>query len=198
MSKTHRVIFIPGLGDQVNHITWLTNHWRHYKLIPIVHPIGWYDNKNDFSIKLSMLIKLIDKYSSNGNIVSLVGCSAGGSAVLNAYLERKTKVHRVINVCGRLRSGNYRGLRSFKARTASSPAFAQSIKLFEKNEVLLSKKDRHKIMTVRALFGDEAVPGDTAILSGVSNITIPTIEHVFSISMALTIFSNRLISFLTN
>jgi len=52
-------------------------------------------------------------------------------------------------------------------------------------------------MTVRALFGDELVPADTAILRGAHNIVVPTPEHVFSIAIALTLFSRPLITFLT-
>jgi hypothetical protein len=123
--------------------------------------------------------------------------SAGGSAVLNAFIERKNKIHRVVNVCGRLRVGTQKGFRSFEARTSSSPAFAQSIKLCESREDSLTGPDRLRIMTVRAMFGDELVPSDSAILRGAYNTRIPTPEHMFSISMALTLFSKPIILFLT-
>lgn len=98
---------------------------------------------------------------------------------------------------GRLRSGNQRVFRSFETRTASSPSFAKSVQLFESREELLSDNDRQKIMTVRALFGDELVPADTTILRGAYNTVVPTPEHVLSIGMALTLFSRPLITFLT-
>lgn len=150
-----------------------------------------------FNLNWGALLKMIDQYVEDGDKVSLVGCSAGGSAALNAFFERRNTVHRVINVCGRLRTGEQRGFRSYEARTASSLPFAQSVKLFESREDLLSAKDREKVMTVRALFGDELVPADTTILRGAYNTVIPTPEHVFSIAMALTIFSKPLITFLT-
>jgi hypothetical protein len=37
---------------------------------------------------------------------------------------------------------------------------------------LLSGKDRERVMTVRALFGDELVPADTVILPGAYNRVI--------------------------
>ena len=197
MSKEHRVIIVPGLGDDSDKISWATNHWRKHCLDPVVHSIGWRDKDAEFQSKLNILVKLIDQLTKDGDKVSLVGCSAGGSAVLNAFFERKNVVHRVISVCGRLRSGNQKGFRSFETRTASSPSFAQSVQLFESREDLLSDKDRQKIMTVRALFGDELVPADTTILRGAYNTVVPTPEHVFSIGMSLTLFSGPLITFLT-
>ena len=196
MSKKHHVIIVPGLGDDADKLSWLTNHWRKHGLEPIVHSVGWHDEQK-FQPKLSVLVEMIDRYAQNGDKVSLVGCSAGGSAVLNAFFERKNVVHRVISVCGRLRSGNQKGFRSFEARTDSSPSFATSVQLFESREDSLSDNDRQKIMTVRALFGDELVPADTTILRGAYNTVVPTPEHVLSIAMALTLFSRPLITFLT-
>lgn len=197
MIKEHHTIFIPGLGDEVNKMIWATNHWRRFGLDPIVHSVGWHDGEKYFQPKLKILVDMIDKYADGGNSVSLVGCSAGGSAALNAFFERREVVYRVINVCGRLRTGPQNGFRSFGARTASSPPFAESVKLFESNENLLTNQDRQKIMTVRALFGDELVPADTTILQGAYNTVVPIPEHVLSIAMALTIFAKPLITFLT-
>lgn len=197
MSKEHSVIFIPGLGEEVGKMSWAVSHWRDSGLNPLVHSVGWHDSKTEFQPKLQRLVEMIDILKKEGNKVSLVGCSAGGSAVLNAFFERKNIVYRVINVCGRLRTGTQKGFRSFAKMTKSSPPFAKSIKLFESREKLLSETDRQKVMTVRALFGDELVPRDTSILSGAYNTTVPTPEHMFSISMALTIFSGPLITFLT-
>ena len=198
MIKKHSVIIIPGLSDETKYLRLINNHWRKYGLTPIIHPVGWRDGENEFIPKLKRLVKLIDKLIKNGDNVSLVGTSAGGSAVLNAFCERKSVINKVINVCGRLRTGPTKGFRSFQSKTASSHAFAQSVKLAELNEKRLNKKDRKKIMTIRAMFGDELVPPETTYIKGTKNILVPTAEHVFSIAMALTLFSKPLISFLTN
>jgi pimeloyl-ACP methyl ester carboxylesterase len=192
----HFVIIVPGLGDDATKLKFATLHWRHFGLEPIIHSVGWKDDKQDFQIKITRLLGVIDSLDPKRNKVSLIGCSAGGSAVLNAFYERRDVLNKVINVCGRLRTGSLTGFRSFKSKTASSPAFAQSIKLFETREPLLSQQDREKVMTVRELFGDELVPADTTTLEGAYNTTVPTGEHIFSIAMAMTIFSNRLINFL--
>lgn len=195
MSEKHRVIIIPGLGDDVNKMSWVIPLWRRHGLEPMIHSIGWHDGKK-FRPKLQILVERIDQFSKDGERISLIGCSAGASAALNAFIQRRDIVHKVITVCGRLKSGNQQGFRSFAARTVTSPSFAQSIQLFESREDVLSDKDRKKIMTVRALFGDELVPADTAIVCGAYNAVIPTLEHTFSIAMAVTLFSRPLIAFL--
>jgi hypothetical protein len=195
MSKKHQVIIIPGLGDKTTKLSLATRHWRRYDLEPVIHSIGWHDEKK-FQSKLQIFVSMIDEFVKNGDRVSLVGCSAGGSAVLNAFLKRKTKVHKVINVCGRLQKGVEQGYRSFTSRTASSPAFAESVKLVEQQEQFLSTRDRKRIMTVRPLWYDEVVPEKTAMLSGAYNTIVPIPGHVFGITMALTLFSRPLITFL--
>lgn len=196
--KQHAIIIVPGLGDEVRGLTFITHHWRKYGLNPLVYSVGWRDGEMTFRPKLTRLVRLIDSLKSKGQVVSLVGTSAGGSAVLNTFVERSQAIHRVISVCARLRVGKQKGFRSFQARTASSPAFAQSVKLFESVEGQLTKKNRERIMTIRALLGDELVPAETAMLRGAYNVTIPTLEHMFSIVMALTFFSKPLIRFLTS
>lgn len=196
MSHKHVVIIIPGLGDETRILRWVVRHWRQYGLIPVVYSVGWRDRETSFLPKLAGLVGKIDQLIKEGNKVSLIGTSAGGSAAINAFMERKSKIHRVINVCGRLRVGPTTGFRSFDSKTRSSPAFAESVRLCERGIAQLSLPDRRKIMTVRALFGDELVPPETAIVDGARNIHVPTGEHMLSIGAALTLYSAPLISFL--
>ncbi|OGD08677.1 hypothetical protein A2397_04660 [Candidatus Amesbacteria bacterium RIFOXYB1_FULL_44_23] len=194
MKKEHFVIVVPGLGDGERSMKLLTGHWRKHGLEPVVQLMEW-RNGEDFMPKLGRLTRLIDELAERGK-VSLVGTSAGGSAAINAFGERKDKIHRVVNVCGRLRVGTHVGIHGFEARTTSSPAFAQSVRLLEKRENEFNKKDREKIMTIHALFGDELVPKNTTTIEGANNITVPMFEHVLSITAALTVFSGPLIRFL--
>lgn len=195
MQKVHRVIFVPGLGDDTKLLNWSVRNWKKYGLEPVVHSVGWRDGGNSFEPKLQRLLSLIDEFVEQGNLVSLVGTSAGGSAVLNAFIQRKDSIHKVVNVCGRLKVGPTSGLRSFQSKTQSSPAFAESVKLCESGIKSLSKSDLKKIMTIHAMFGDELVPSETTIIHGAINQKVPTPEHMLSIASALTIFSKSLIDF---
>ncbi len=195
MYTKYSVIIIPGLGDKTGILKILTNHWKKHGLHLIFHAVGWQDGE-DFTPKLNRLLDLVDQLTKNGGRVSIVGTSAGGSAALNAFIKRRSKIHTIINVCGRLRTGPEKGFRSFQTTTAPSQAFAQAVKLAEANEHTLSKADRKRVMTVRARFGDQIVPADTTILEGAFNKSVPTAEHMLSIGAALTLFSKPLITFL--
>lgn len=196
MSKEQRVIVIPGLRDHLKPITLATNHWRHHGLEPVVYSMEWTDERVKFPSKLAELGDLIKEFAIKGDEVSLVGCSAGGSMAINAFFESENRVHKVINVCGRLRTGFSKGFRSLDRRSKSSPAFKQSVELCERRIEELSTSDLKKIMTMRAMLGDELVPAETSILEGAYNTTIPTVEHILSIGAALTVFSKPLIAFL--
>jgi hypothetical protein len=192
----HKVIIIPGLGDPVEPTRKASNHWRRHGLEPVIYPMKWRTDNKSFESKLKGLIEKIDEFVENGDTVSLVGTSAGASAAINAFAKRKSSIHKVINICGRLKKGSSVGFRSFEVQSKSSPAFAESIRVCEENLKNFSKKDLEKIMTVKPAFGDQLVPHNTVVIKGARNIRIPTIEHVFSILMSLTLFSRPLIKFL--
>lgn len=196
MPKEHKVIVIPGLGDDTKKLEWAVRNWKSYGLKPVVYSVGWRDGENSFEPKLHRLIEAIDGFIENGDSVSLVGTSAGGSAVLNAFMERKDSINKVVNVCGRLRVGPISGFRSFALKTRSSMAFADSVRLCERGLNSLSEVDLKKVMTVRPMFGDELVPSETTILHGALNTKVPTPEHMLSIGAALTVFSSPIINFL--
>lgn len=161
-----------------------------------MHNIGWNDRNAEFAPKLERLTRKIDLLAKGGNAVSLIGASAGGSAALNAFIEQKKVVDKVISISGILRPSKETGFRSFEKRTRSSKPFAQSVKLFVKKEHALSKIDRKRIMTIYPKFGDELVAPDTATLPGAINIQISSFEHILSIVLTLTLFSKPIMRFL--
>jgi len=192
----HKILLIPGLGDQSLHLRFITKQWKKFGLDVIVCPVGWRDGEA-FTLKLNRLLKLVDGFTKDGHTVSLIGNSAGGSAVLNVFAARKNAIYRVVNICGRLRTGTTKGFQSFENRTHTSIAFAQSITMLEEAEKTFTAKDRAKIMTIRPLF-DELVPDDTLLIQGATNVQIPILFHSSGILSALTLFSNQVISFLVS
>ncbi len=195
MDRKHFVIIVPGLGDEIRATKFLTWHFRRNGLEPVVHRVGWQNEEQEFKPKLDRFVRYIDELSKKGT-VSLIGCSAGGSAVLNAFLVRPKAIEKVVTVCARLRTGPTTGWRSFAAKTKSSNAFAQSVKLFESRERELTRSYRKRILTVHAMFGDELVPPETATVEGAYTIKVPTMEHVASIAAALSVFSGEIIRFI--
>lgn len=189
------VIIIPGLGDREKGIKFITNFWKKNQFDPIIFPVRWSNNEN-FEQKLNRLLTLIDELKNKGKVISLVGTSAGGSVAINAFIRRKKLIYKVVNICGRLKVGPTEGWRSFKSTTSHHKAFAQSILFLENNAKLLNPGNRKKIMTMTAMFGDELVPKETNSFEGAYNVSIPTFEHMTSIILSLTLFSNKIFSFL--
>lgn len=189
------VIMIPGLGNDSIHIyNPMLNWWRKKGIEMLLFKTEWRSEENHQN-KLKRLLDLIDEKAKN-NKVALIGMSAGGSLALNAFCERKNKIDKVITVCSRLRIGKMNGLSGFKKRVEGYPSFKESIIRTEEKEKLLSEKERQRIMTVHALFGDQLIKANTAIIDGTKNITVPTMGHRISIASSLTIFSKPLREFI--
>lgn len=171
-----------------------TNNWKKLGLIPRVLDLKWRVEEKGVEVKVNKIIDLVDQLTKNEDKVSIIGISAGGSAAINAYFQRKTKIYRLINICGRVRKGDGIFV-SFDLSTKSSPAFRESVLKAEKLIENLKEDDKKKIMTVRPLF-DELVPVKTMTIKGAKNIQIPSIEHTLSIYLSLTIFQKKLLGFL--
>ncbi len=186
------VILIPGLGDRVRSLSFATRNWsRKYGITPFVHPMQWMGSAESFETKLKRLVDLIDNLYTKGYDISLLGTSAGGSCVINAFCERKSKIKTVINVCGRLKKGE-NVFPSLDWAAQKSPPFKQSVLLCEENIKLLTPQDTKKIVTIRSLF-DEVVPNILVPIEGANNIRIIAIEHSVSIILAMTLYSKMII-----
>lgn len=200
MFKEHHIVYVPGLSDQSFINKGLSGMlpliWKIYGFeTHIVYP-HWQEG-NSFQPKLKKILDKIDALSTSVYTVSLIGQSVGGSAVLNAFCERRNMVNGVINICGRVRAGkNVSPTLEIAAR--NSPAFIESVLLFErKNEPGLNDQDRKKIMTVRPLW-DEIVPKSTVPIRGAKNIIVPSFEHSLSGILACTLYSGTALGFLKN
>lgn len=194
MKKTHHVIIVPGLSGSSPLLEWWMQRWESFGFTIHIFEPHWYHKQEHFQPKLKKLVTLIDALSNKNAYVSLLGISAGGSAIINAFAERKSKIHRVINLCGRLRAGE-NVFPSLDIAASRSQSFKESVLLCEQKQKTFSPKDLAKIMTVRPLW-DETVPLSSSDLKGATNIQIISIEHMLSICLALTIYKKPLIDFL--
>lgn len=193
MNKEHHVIYVPGLNDTNPFYELLINRWSIYGIIPHVYRVGWHDGETSFSPKLKRLVDHVDQYIGEGHQVSLVGGSAGGSAVLNALLE-EPKITAIVNLCGRLRAGVH-VFPSLETASKRSLAFRDSVIMFEKNEPRMSDDQRRKVLNLIPLW-DEVVPKSTVALEGATNRTLPTVEHLFSGLLGMTILSPVIMNFI--
>lgn len=187
MSHEHHVIISPGMDGKIGGLELVTKYWpQKYSLYPEVEQIVWKDGIG-FAPKLKKITDLIDRLVSNGDTVSLIGTSASGSLMLNAFVERKGVVEKVINVGGFVRPGNRSGQRNFNERSAASIAFRESVLRFASLESTLTPEDRKKILTVRPLW-DELVPPETVVIKGALNRQVPMVEHVLGIATAMVLY----------
>lgn len=194
----HTIILINGLGGEIKPLTLATNSWKKYGFTILVFHVDWKDKKVSFENILNNLVKKIDTLSSEGNTISIIGCSAGASLALNAFLMRTNKIKHAVNICGPVRIDNHTGL---KLRSVSwwkniSPLLIDSLNQLESRLSQSLPNEKSRIMTIRAGFGDELVPPGTVTVPGAENIKIPTIEHTLSIYLALILFKQKIIKFL--
>lgn len=194
MSREHHVIVVPGLGNDVQKHVWATNGWKRYGVIPHIFDARWKIEEPALQPKLDGAIDLVDLLLSQGKTVSLVGNSAGSSFVLNIFGARVNKIRRVVINCGRVRSGDWPWF-TFQQATAVSPSFKDSVVRAEILIPKISRTDRQRILTLRPLF-DEVVPPFTVQIRGATNEISPSVEHVLSIGLNMTLMSGRIIKFL--
>lgn len=183
MQKKHCLIIVPGLGDNISLVGWTLKDWNKKGVTVIVYPAPWNRLDESFDRKLERLVREIDKYYTKGFRVSLLGISAGAGLVLNAYVQRKKKIHKVILVCGRLRTGEDLAHWYYKWNRRSE-AFYDSVLLSEQNQKSFTKDDFKKFLVFSALY-DDLVPLKTSVLPQSKNIRLPMVGHIFSIGYTL-------------
>ncbi len=190
-----KLIIITGLDDGVGRLQFITRNWKtKYGIEVFVQRMDWKGKDQDFEKKLKRIINKIDEFSSRGYKISLLGTSAGGSVAINAYILRKNKINKVINVGGRLREG-VGTIPSLEQATRNSISFKESVLRCERNLKLLTKTDKQKILTIRPLY-DEVAPISLMTIKGATNIQILSLEHTFSIFLALTVYKRTIVNFL--
>lgn len=194
IKATHHIIFIPGLGDTSRMMgrseADLFMLWRVYGVKTHYFPISWEDEEA-FESKLDRLVKVIDDYAKPGNLVSLVGASAGAGAAINAYSRRKEVIHKVVCVCGKLQNPQTVSQLRFK----QSPAFKDSLELLSASYEKLNEKDLAKILSLRPLT-DMVVPLRDTIIPGAKNEIMFSFGHAVSIIYALSIGSFRIVRYI--
>ena len=194
MNLNNHVIIIPGLGNGVAKHVWYSNSWKMFGITPHVFDAKWKTEENGFQPKFDRALKLVDSLTNKYSRISIVGNSAGSSFALNIFGERKKQINKIVINCGRVRDGNWPWF-TFDQATQSSPSFKESVLRAQKLEKTFTNIDRKKILTLRPLF-DEVVPPFTVPIQGAQNEITPSIEHVISIALNMTLFRRRIIDFI--
>ena len=139
------VIYVPGLNDTRFLNKTLTRllpfFWRVYTVETYIFRPQW--EKGNYQEKLRNLLQQIDRLYTKDTRIYLIGQSAGGAFVLNAFSHRKNKITGVVNVGGRLAKGIYGFPLSIAAK--NSIAFKESVLTFENiNSKKLTSTDKKR------------------------------------------------------
>jgi hypothetical protein len=187
----HAIIYVPGLGDHRSRgQQFIMKAWRIYGLHTEVVNMNWHTSEM-FNSKLDRLLLRIDTLAEQGYAVSLIGVSAGASAVINAYTVRQDKIHRVVCICGKLRSAE--SVSSYTYRV--NPGFGESLQHLPESLFGLNSDKRVHILSIRPT-ADELVPPSDTIIPGAISKVIPTRGHAISIGFSITVYSWAIIRFI--
>lgn len=175
----HDVIYVPGLGDHNGRgQELLVTSWSLWGVRPHMLRMHW--NDGQFEPKLQALLAKIDELHSAGHTVSLVGASAGATAVLNAFAVRPGKVHRVVLIAGWVNHPENIG----PEYRSKNPAFVESAMQVQHSLDVL-QGDVSRIQSRYAII-DLIVPRKNSLIEGASS------RVVFSFGHGLTIASQLL------
>lgn len=171
----HHIIYIPGLGD---HRTYGQNiviqAWRLFGLQPHYMALGWHQPEG-IDAKLERIHQMIETLHQKGHTVSLVGVSAGASAVLNVYAAN-LRVARVICICGKINRPETISHRIF----ARNPDFEQSM---ARLGAALATLDQHRLQHILSIhpWKDRTVPVADTKITGAYEKTVPGRSHASGI-----------------
>lgn len=186
------VIYVPGLGDHRNYgQPVILLFWRLFGVKAHYLALGWHSHE-PFDKKLEKLLALADELKGKYGSVSLVGVSAGATAVLNALASRKD-LGKVVCICGKINNPQTVGQQVYDY----NPPFKESAYLLQKNLRKLGPPERARIMSIHPLQDPTVPPADT-ILDGAVESTVPTKGHIFSIYFSVMFRARTICRFLKN
>lgn len=151
--------------------------------------LDWHDGV--WTSKLERLLLRIDMALADDEQVGLVGLSAGGSAVINAFARRRGVISGVVCVASKLR-GPHDVLPAHRDR---SPAFAESVQMCERSLCSLDACDRRRIASLYSL-RDEVVPRRDTAVAGALNTRAVGLGHNAVIAWQLVAGSRWIVRFL--
>lgn len=184
----HHVIYVPGIADDIGKVqSRIVKLWRFQGVQPETYVIPW-AGKNNYDDSKRVLNKRIQMLVSRGDKVSLVGASAGGCAVMNAYLENPSQVSGVAMICPKLINADNIG----KRIVSKNPAFKQAMEELQIRLNSLTESSKRDLVSFISPRDGLVSYHDSAIV-GVKEVRLPGLRHNLAILYTLTFGSRRLI-----
>lgn len=187
------LIYIPGIRDDLLGIqSVLLQTMRLYGVLPLLHEMPW-SGSGTYDSKLEALIKRIDSRAARGYSVSLIGASAGASAALNAYVQRREVVRAVVLICGKIQRPEGVADHTY----ATNPAFKTAMHQLQDTLRELTPADKVKMLSLYSP-KDVTVPYQDTVIPGVKEQALPALSHGKAILYTISLGSKRIIDFTTS
>jgi pimeloyl-ACP methyl ester carboxylesterase len=185
------IIYIPGIGDArpSSYQAKAVRTWSWWGVEAEIFELNWADDV-PWQTKFQSLLNRIDELGSAGRKVSLVGVSAGASAAINAYAERPA-IHGVVLIAGKVNRPAAIGRRYRQ----NEPSFVTSAEHAPDSLGKLSPADRRRILSRFAVLDGVVTRKDSTIPDARNRIS-PTIGHVLTIAVQITLGAPSFIRFL--
>lgn len=183
MSK-HTVIYVPGLGDHnLKNQRRALKLWRIYGVKTEICAMDWLVDE-PWQTKLQRLLDQIEFHAKQGDSISLIGVSAGSTAVLQALAANPAQIHSVALVCPKFQYPETVHPMRYKMNPALKEAIIQSVQAVQK----LTDDDKSKITIYRPIY-DNLLPVKETQIPGVKSKVMIALTHVGGIAHALTVGS---------
>ena len=177
----HHIIYVPGIGDDIFRIqSTIVKFWRLFGVRGHCHPMPW-SGRGDYATKAETLVARIDEYVAAGHQVSLVGASAGASAVLNAYATRHATVNKLVYVCAKINHPETVSAATFN----KNPAFKSALAVLQTNLLGFTEADKshfHSFYSNK----DGLIPYESTRIVGVKKTKLPPLRHGAAIIYSLS------------
>ena len=187
----HHIIYVPGIQDDLFHFqSLIVKLWRLFGVRGHCHPLPW-AGPGDYATKAAALLARIDDYVAAGHRVSLVGASAGASAVLNAYAARRTAVGGVVYICAKINRPETVSAVTFD----ENPAFKTALMQLQTNLQTFDTADKSRFYSFYSVKDGTVAHADTRI-DGVKEAKLAPLGHGLAIIYCLTFGFPKLLSVL--
>lgn len=190
MSKNIIIIYVPGIGDtNLKGRQRALKLWRYRNVSVQICRMRWKDDE-PWVNKLGRLSSLIRSLASENTSITLVGESAGASAVTQALVANPNYVDGVVLLCGKSQYPELLG----NAYTSRNPALKTAVTASAAAIAKLTPDQKSRILNLHPIF-DPIVPVKETKIPGVKNSAIPMIGHVTSIAFTVLVWSWKIVAF---
>jgi pimeloyl-ACP methyl ester carboxylesterase len=192
VKKQHHVIYVPGILDNIYHIQSLAvKTWRLYGVEGHCHVMPWV-GEEAYEVKFQRLLDKVNALTADGHAVSLVGASAGASAVLNAFVRMPDKISGVVLICPKINGPETVSKKTY----AENPAFKISLQQLQTSLKKLTARQKTEQLLLYYSPADGAIPYAGSAMPGVPERRLPPLKHGYAIVYAITFGARNLIHFL--